>query len=143
MPGSGPVSGRTASIYIENLAGASTSISPDIAATRFRLPRDTLDYNDPGAFGPQREVTVLDWEIALDGYVAVGASEIDEVIYDLHSAKQGTLMHFGPSGSTAGFVKYSGCAIVQDYVMDFGIEGAGRFSMTLQARSGSLTRGRW
>lgn len=138
------VTARNASVYIENLSAASTSISADLNSTTLGQPKDAPDVTGFGERTRQRlDDGLLDWEFSMDGFVAVGASEIDEVLYELYTGSVGTLLQFGPNGSATGQVRYSGCGVLTNYEMSHGIEGAATFTATIAAQAGSLTRGTW
>lgn len=85
---------------------------------------------------------IKDWECGIEGYFEGGTTEIDAVLFDL-VAGACCMIDFGPTGSTSGCVKYSGCAILNNYEVNFALEDAGMISANFQARTGSLTRTTW
>ena len=84
---------------------------------------------------------IKDWEITFSSFFATGANETDVVLSGILGIA--TLFKFGPSGSTSTCIMYTGCGILSEYNMEFGVDGAATATGTVVARSGSLTRSTW
>ena len=137
------VTAKNASLYVHDNTGASQSVSgrfnnltltfsaeaPEVTSfgegTRARLPNGLMDF-----------------ELGGDCFYDAAAGNVDAIFFGL-IAGSGTFFQFGPTGSTSASVKYSGCVALTEYAMAFGVADAGTATVTLVARSGSLTRGTW
>jgi len=64
---------------------------------------------------------------------------IDEALFNAWSASIDVV--FGPGGSAAGGLKYTGSGILSDYEISWGLEDAITISGTIQSRSGSIVFG--
>lgn len=106
----------------------------------------TISFTAPGvqvtAFGEEYHSRIgdgiKDWELSVGGFWDGAASNLDEFMYNALGASINIV--YGPAGSTSGNVKYSGCAILNDYEVSGELEGAVEWSATLSAAS-VLNRG--
>lgn len=103
----------------------------------------TEDAPEVSVFGKQNRERMFegikDWEASVEGFWEGEPNLIDSVLFGA-LAGACVMFHYGPTGSTSGSVKYSGCALLQDYEMNFALEDAGTVSATFVARTGSMTR---
>lgn len=131
---------RNASFYVDDNTGASTAMSgrsnnislswtsesPEVTSfsetTRTRVPGGLLDYS-----------------LTADLFYDEAASNVDALFSGLLGGS-GTRFKFGPSGSGAGVVQYSGCVVLTQYSFKFGVADSAQVSVAFSARSGSLTR---
>ncbi len=118
------VSGRTNTIAL-----SWTSEAPEVTAFT-----ETTRTRVPGG--------LLDWEITADIWYDEASAQVDSIFSGLIGGS-GTKIHFGPAGSVSGYVKYSGCAVITEYSMNFAVADAGTANVAFSARTGSLTRGTW
>jgi hypothetical protein len=133
---------RNASLYLEDSAGASRSLSG--LANSITLTQ-SAEAPEVTAFGESTRVRLSDglkdWEVTADIFYAAGANETDIVLNGIYGGS--SLFQFGPAGSSSGSTKYSGCGILTEYAMTFGVADAGTGALTFVPRAGSLTRGTW
>ena len=105
-----------------------------------------MTFEAPGvqvtAFGEEYHTRIgdgiKDWSISVGGYWDGAASNLDVFLYDAVGASINVV--YGPGSSESGSVKYSGCAILDDYAITGELEGAVEWSATLTAAS-VLNRG--
>ena len=81
---------------------------------------------------------LLDWELTADIFFDAAANQTDLVLSGLMGGS-GTRFIFGPAGSTSGCNAYTACAVLTEYGKSFGVADAGTATLSLTARSGSLT----
>lgn len=133
------VTGRNAYVAIQD--GATTTVLTN-SLNSVTLTQDA-EAPEVSVFGQQNRARmhdgIKDWNASVEGYWEGSANQIDEVLFGA-IAGGSTMFHYGPTGSTSGSVKYSACAILQDYEMNFSLEDAGTVSATFVARTGSMTR---
>lgn len=106
----------------------------------------TMTFTAPGvqvtAFGEEYHSRIgdgiKDWEMSVGGFWDGAASNLDEFMYNALGACINIV--YGPGGSDSGSIKYSGCAILNDYEVTGELEGAAEWSATLSAAS-VLNRG--
>ena len=138
----GRITARNASFYLEDVNGASQSMSGFLNSISFTRSAEAPDITGFGEDYRQRLSNgIKDWELSFNAFYSTGASEIDEVLSAILGGS--TLLKFGPSGSTSGCIMYTACAVLTEYSGDFSLEGAATISGTLTARSGSMTRTTW
>lgn len=130
--------------YLRVFDGAtSTMLSNSLNQITLTQSQEAPEINTFGLQNKQRMIDGLkDWELSLDGYYEGEAALIDQVLFGLVGGASG-MVDFGPTGSTSGCVKYSGCAILNNYEINFALEDAGTVSANFQARTGSMTRTTW
>jgi hypothetical protein len=105
-----------------------------------------MSFTAPGvqvtAFGEEYHSRIgdgiKDWEMSIGGFWDGAASNLDEFLYNANGACINIV--YGPGGSASGSVKYSGCAILNDYEITGELEGAVEWSANLSAAS-VLNRG--
>ena len=134
--------GRNASLYLEDSAGASKSVSGDLNQVTLSRSAEAPDVTGFGEDMRQRlSNSIKDWEISFNAFFNTSASTIDEILHGILGGS--TMFKFGPSGSTSTCIMYSACGLLSEYSADFTVEGAATISGTLVARTGSVTRGTW
>lgn len=132
---------RNTTIVITDSGNASRLVSGRSNTATLTFSSEAVDVTSFGAEYRERIADgIKDWELSCAGFWDGAASQIDEILYGVLSAC--TAVQYGPSGSTSGDVKYSGCAILQDYEISGEVEGAVEWSGTFVAAS-VLNRGTW
>jgi hypothetical protein len=139
--------GRNASLLIANSAcnnSASNSISltGDLNSITLTYNADAPEVSVFGAVSKERMFDgIKDWELGFEGYYQQQASAIDEVLFGLLGGS--CMIDYGPAGSTTGCNKYTACAILSTYDINFELESAITISGTLVARTGSMSASIW
>ncbi len=130
---------KNASLFVDDNTGACRALSG-------RANSITLTYSaeapETTSFGEGTRSRLggglLDFELTADVFFDAAANSTDLVLSGLVGGS-GTRFTFGPAGSTAGCNMYTGCAVLTEYTMSFGVADAGTATMTLAARTGGLT----
>lgn len=131
---------RNASLGIDDIDGTLQALSGDSNQVSLSFSAETPDVTSFGdAFHQRLSDGLKDWEVGFNAKFNTSASKVDDVLFRVWAGS--TLMTFGPAGSAGGSIKYTACAILSEYNMTFGVEGAGEVTGTIVARSGSMTRG--
>ena len=132
---------RNAALGVDDNTGASVSVS---GRTNTVALSWTSEAPEVTSFTETTRSRVpgglLDWEITADIFYDEASTQVDSIFSGLMGGS-GTKVYFGPAGSTSGNVKYSGCAVLTEYSMNFAVADAGTANVAFSARSGSLTRG--
>ena len=138
------IAARNASLYMEDNTGVCRAFSSYLNSITLSYSVEAPDITGFGENDRQRlPGGIKDWTLSFNAFFATGASEIDVWMNGIltNGASTGqTLFKFGPAGSSASSIMYSGCAVMTEYSSDFSVEGAATISGTLVARSGSLSR---
>ena len=136
------VAARNASLGIIDSTGACVAFSSLTNSISLTYSSEAPEVTGFGENTRQRmNDGIKDYELTADMFFATGAAETDAKLSPLVSSS--TRFAFGPTGSTAGSIWYSGDVILTNYEMTFGLEDAGQCSVTLVPWTGSLTRGVW
>ncbi len=134
---------RNAALYVDDNTGACTSISGHANTIALSYTGEAPEVTSFGETTRTRLTGgLLDWEITADLFYDEAAGKTDAIMSGLLGGS-GTRVQFGPAGSATATspVRYSGCAVLTEYSMNFAVADAGTASVTFAARSGSLTRG--
>jgi predicted secreted protein len=129
------VHGKSTNFTLDDTAGSVRDISNTV--TSVDLP-ETLDTAETTAFGSSAKSYIVGltdatisvsgiWDATVDGYIAGGAEPASRSFV------------FGPAGSTAGNVKYTGEAIVTSYSISNPVGDVVTYSLDLQV-TGSISR---
>lgn len=130
------VHGKSTNFTLDDTAGSVRDISNTVTSVDFP---ETLDTAETTAFGSSAKSYIVGltdatisvsgiWDATVDGYIAGGAEPASRSFV------------FGPAGSTAGNVKYSGEAIVTSYSISNPVGDVVTYSLDLQV-TGAITRG--
>ena len=139
------VTGRNAFLRIitsacNTSASNYTTLSSDLNSITLTQNEDAPEVTVFGQTNKERLFDgIKDWELGFEGYYQGQANAIDSVLFSLLAGS--IMMDFGPTGSTSGSVKYSGCGVLSNYTIGFELEDAITVSGTIVARTGSLTTG--
>lgn len=136
--------GRNGSIYLD-LADTSTStaFSGDSNSISFSWTRGAPEVTSFGDNTQQfLEDGLLNWELSVDGYVNAPNGTASNA-FDLHLSTGATRVKFGYGGSATGCPMFTASAVMTEFSTDNPVDGAVEFSMTIQARAGSMTASTW
>lgn len=137
------ITANNVSVYISDNTGASTALSSLFNSATLNTSSEIPDVTVFGDNTTERlQQGIKDWTLSINGFWSSAASETDAVLAGIGPGGS-TYVVLGPSGSAASGVKYSACAILQDYNVELGVKDSANISLNLAARSGSLTRATW
>jgi hypothetical protein len=129
------VHGKSTNFTLDDTSGTVRNISDTVTSVDFP---DTIDTAETTAFGSSAKSYIVGladatlsvsgiWDATVDGYIAGGAEPASRSFV------------FGPAGSTAGNVKYTGEAIVTSYSISNPVGDVVTYSLDLQV-TGAVTR---
>lgn len=129
------VHGKSTDFALDDTGGTSRNLSNVLTSVDFP---ETIDTAETTAFGSSAKSYIVGltdttisvsgiWDATVDGYIAGGAEPASRSFI------------YGPAGSTAGNVKYTGEAIVTSYSISNPVGDVVTFSLDLQV-TGSVTR---
>ena len=131
---------RIASFGIEDSAGACQALTGRFNNVTLSWTAEAPEATGFGETTVQRlSGGIQDWEFSGDVWYDAAANQVDVVFAGI-GAGGATRFIGGPSGSSSGCNAYSGCGVLTNYEMKFGVADAAQASFTIAARSGSLTR---
>ncbi|CAB4156170.1 Phage major tail protein TP901-1 [uncultured Caudovirales phage] len=129
------VHGKSTNFTLDDTSGSVRNISDTVTSVDFP---DTIDLAETTAFGSSAKSYIVGltdatlsisgiWDATVDGYLSGGAEPASRSFV------------FGPAGSTAGNVKYTGEAIVTSYSISNPVGDVVTYSLDLQV-TGPVTR---
>lgn len=129
------VHGKSTDFALDDTSGTSRNISNVLTSVDFP---ETIDTAETTAFGSSAKSYIVGlsdatisisglWDATVDGYIRGGAEPASRSFI------------YGPAGSTAGNVKYTGEAIVTNYSTSNPVGDVVTFSLDLQV-TGAVTR---
>ncbi len=129
------VHGKSTDFALDDTGGTSRNISNVLTSVDFP---ETIDTAETTAFGSSSKSYIVGlkdatisisgiWDATVDGYIGGGAEPASRSFI------------YGPAGSTAGNVKYTGEAIVTNYAISNPVGDVVTFSLDLQV-TGDVTR---
>jgi hypothetical protein len=129
------VHGKSTNFTLDDTSGTVRNISDTVTSVDFP---DSIDTAETTAFGSSAKSYIVGlsdatlsvsgiWDATVDGYIAGGAEPASRSFV------------FGPAGSTAGNVKYTGEAIVTSYSISNPVGDVVTYSLDLQV-TGVVTR---
>ena len=133
------ITARNASIYLDSVAGACTSLTVELNQVILRMSNAAPELSPFGNTTVQRlPGGMVDYELSCNGYTGTGAAELDAFLHDLKGSS--TVWVFGPSGSSASGVSYHACGVLLDYDMGFTTNDAATMTFRVRPLSGSANR---
>ena len=131
---------RNASLGIDSSAGACVALSARASTIALSWTAEAPETTSFGEVNRSRlQDGLQDYELTADMFFDAAAGNVDVTLAAIMGAS--TRFIFGPNGSSSGCNMYSGCVILTNYSINFGVADAATVSLTLTPRSGSLTRG--
>jgi len=129
------VHGKSTDFALDDTGGTSRNLSNVLTSVDFPESIDTAETTAFGSSAKSYIVGLSDatisisgiWDSTVDGYIAGGAEPASRSFV------------YGPAGSTAGNVKYTGEAIVTGYSISNPVGDVVTFTVDLQV-TGSITR---
>jgi len=134
------VHGKSAVFKLDNSGGTLTDISSYLMEVSFPESIDTADVTAFGTTGAKSYIVGLKdatisltgkWDSTFDSHIAAVLGQTASLSFE-----------YGPAGSTAGLVKYSGEAFVTSYNIGSPVADVVSASVELQV-TGAVTRGTW
>lgn len=130
---------KDAFISIEDAGATARTISGDTNTSTLSQSAETPETTAYGDSTRTRSGSGLkDWTLTAACFFNDTASTGVETVCAAMLGQQ-TVVKWGPTGSTSGYVFYSGSAILQDYSVEAPVEGMATLSLTLVASAGSLS----
>lgn len=128
------ISGRNCYAAASSLASGSINLSGRSNTFTLNITSEEVDVTSFGAAYRERVADALkDWGVEVSGFWDGAASNLDAFLNEILAAC--CVIVVGPGGSATSSIKYSGCAILQDYSIEGAVEGAVTYSATFQAAS--------
>lgn len=136
------ITARNVSLYVDNAAGACTSIAGRSNTATLTFSSETPEVTAYGATYRERLADGLkDFELSIGGFYDGSAAEIDSILFGILGAS--TRISYGPGGSTTGCTKYVASAVCNNYTLEGAVEGAVTYSATFQNFGRALTASIW
>jgi hypothetical protein len=85
---------------------------------------------------------IKDWELSIGGFINAPNGTASNA-FDLMIGDRATRVIFGLGGSATGCQMFTACAVLTEFSSEQSVDGAVTFSMSLAARSGSMTASNW
>jgi hypothetical protein len=128
--------GKNTSFKIDNSGGTPTDISDTLNSVSF--PRDA-EVVETTSFGSNDRTYIVGFKNGTFSIEGTYDAATDAVLAGILGADEGTF-EYGPEGTAAGRIKYSGEAILTSYEVSGSVGDAVAFTGTFQV-SGAVTRG--
>ena len=128
------VHGKATNFSLDDTGGTSRDISDTLTSVDFPETIDTAETTAFGATSKSYIVGLRDATISVSG---LWDATIDGYIIGTEPATRSFI--FGPAGSTGGFVKYTGEAILTNYAVSNPVGDVVTYSIDLQC-TGGVTR---
>ncbi len=134
------LNGRNGSIYIDLVnSSTSTAFTGDANSFSFNWTRNAPEVTSFGDNTLQKLADgLLDWNLSVDGFINAPNGTASDG-RGLMLGDGATRVIFGEGGSAAGCQMFTACAVLTEFSSEVPVDGAVTFSMSLEARSGSMT----
>jgi len=129
--------GKSTVFKVDNSGGTLTDISNSLTDVSFPQSVDTAETSAFGSSAKTYVVGLTDATISVSGMFD---ATVDAHLNGILAQAATVSFEYGPEGSTAGFVKYTGEAILTSYEKSGAIGNMVSFSAEFQV-SGAVTRG--
>ena len=133
------VHGKSAVFKIDNSAGTLTDISAYVDNVDFPQTVETAETTTFGAGSKTYIVGLKDSTLSVSGKWDGAASAVDVTLSGIVGQSATVTFEYGPGGSTAGLVKYTGEAILTGYSVSAPVGDVVTFSADFQV-TGNVTR---
>ena len=138
------VLGNNAFIHIFPSGAASANLSGDANSVALRWDRNNPDVTTftgaETALTTERIAGARDYTLDFAGIYNTGAASVQGIIEVEMAASTATLFLYAPASVTA-CPTYSGCGLLSNLTITTPLGGPAAISFTIQAATGSLTRG--
>lgn len=115
-------------------------ISDNISQTSFPRTMDEVETTTYGATAKTFLVGLSDNKLTISGFWDQTASHVDATLAPDAAAGTSRAWTYGPAGTTAGNVKYSGNGYITSYSVEGGVNDAVKFKAEIRI-TGTVTRG--
>lgn len=133
--------GMNCHVEIDDSAGTTRDISPNVNSTDFNVSNDTHDDTSYGQTGHTKKVGLTDGTIVLKGFWDKTAlTGTETVLASLLGLFAPVDFIFGPEGSGTGKVKKTGKFVLRDYQVSVPVGDLIAFTANLEI-SGPVTTG--
>jgi hypothetical protein len=134
------VHGKDSVFKLDNTSGALTDISQYLSENELG---QEIELADVSAYGDEGHKNIPGLENSTASFSGHWDSAEDDIVGSTTQRKAATRsFEYGPSGSTAGMVKYSGEVWINSYSVSSSVSDKVSFSGSLQV-DGVVTRGVW
>jgi hypothetical protein len=131
--------GKASVFKIDNASATLTDISNTLTDVGFPAKVDTAEVTAFGASAKAYIVGLTDGTISLSGSFD---STVDSLLSGVLGYATALNWNYGPEGSTAGYVKYTGLGYVTDYSKTGSVGAVVKYTATVQI-TGAVTRTTW
>lgn len=123
--------GKASYVNLDDAGGSPTDISAYITGVSLPRSADVVDVTTLGDASKDYIGGLLDGTLSMEG-------KWDDTIDAILAAALGVAKTFiyGPAGSTGGYVKYTGEAIMTGYELESSLDGAVSFTAEFQVTGG-------
>ena len=129
--------GKSTVFKVDNNAGSLTDISNTLTDVSFPQSVDTAETSAFGASAKSYIVGLTDSTLSISGNFD---ATVDAHLAAIVGKADSVSFEYGPEGSTAGFVKYTGEALLTSYEKSGAIGDVVTYSAEFQV-TGAITRG--
>jgi hypothetical protein len=129
--------GKSTVFKVDNAAGSLTDISNTLTDVGFPQTVDTAETSTFGSSAKSYVVGLTDSSLSVSGNFD---ATVDAHLAGILGQSASVSFEYGPEGSTAGFVKYTGEALMTSYEKSGAIGDVVSYSAEFQV-TGAITRG--
>jgi hypothetical protein len=129
--------GKSTVFKVDNAAGSLTDISNTLTDVGFPQTVDTAETSTFGSSAKSYVVGLTDSSLSISGNFD---ATVDTHLAGILGQSASVSFEYGPEGSTAGFVKYTGEALMTSYEKSGAIGDVVSYSAEFQV-TGAITRG--
>jgi hypothetical protein len=129
--------GKSSVFKVDNAAGTLTDISNTLTDVGFPQTVDTAETSTFGSSAKSYVVGLTDSSLSIAGNFD---ATVDAHLAGILGQSASVSFEYGPEGSTAGFVKYTGEALLTSYEKSGAIGDVVSYSAEFQV-TGAITRG--
>jgi hypothetical protein len=129
--------GKSTVFKVDNAAGSLTDISNTLTDVGFPQTVDTAETSTFGTSAKSYVVGLTDSSLSVSGNFD---ATVDAHLAGILGQSASVSFEYGPEGSTAGFVKYTGEALMTSYEKSGAIGDVVSYSAEFQV-TGAITRG--
>ena len=129
--------GKNASFKVDNSGGTLTNISDTLNSVTFPREIETLETTSFGSSNRSYVVGFTDATISIEGSFD---ATVDAHLAGILGQEASVSFEYGPEGTTAGQVKYTGEALMTSYETSAGVGDIVTYSAEFQV-TGAITRG--
>jgi hypothetical protein len=131
--------GKSTVLKVDNSGGTLTDISNTLTDVGFPQTVETAETTSFGSSAKTYIVGLTDSTVSLSGN---WDATVDAHLAGILGQAASVSFEYGPEGSTAGYVKYSGEAYLTSYEKSGSVGDAVKYTAELQV-TGTVTRGTW